>query len=348
MAKLTLNDEFNTLGGPWAPVFPWSPNGWATGGSWLANPSLLPPSANPISLSNGVLSLSDFERPVGVTADQTGGLDRIAGQIVTENTFAQTYGYFEARIEMPAGNGVGGAFWLLPQDGGWPPELDIAEVYGNYPSMLLTTLHDDPGDDDPQAKATTVAGNTTTDFHTYAVDWNPTTITWLFDNQPVYQIPTPADMNKPMFMVLSLNAGLPDRLEGAASPSLNTQMKIDWVHVYDSNPYPPTAPTAAAPASPDPTTITINSATLIAPTSPTTFLVSDNHDAVISNFLTSDVLDFRPTLQDFENLRVLPDGLGNSVVTLGNDRITLGGVTPDDLTWKNFLINGQSNTNPSL
>jgi hypothetical protein len=122
------------------------------------------------------------------------------------------------------------------------------------------------------------------------------------------------------------------------------------VHVYDSNPYPAPAPTPApAPAIPDPATIAITSATLSAPSTATTFLVGgDNHDSVINNFLAVDVLNFEASLQDFEDLTVLPDAAGNALVTLGNNHITLAGVTPDDLTWKNFLINGQSNTNANL
>ena len=171
MANVTLDEEFNSLGNPWQPTYPWSPNGWAAGdmGSFLANPALLPPDANPISVDNGNLVLTDMPKPSDVSSDQIGGLSRIAGQVLTENQFSQTYGYFEARIQMPAGAGEGTDFWLLSQGGSWPPELDIAEMIGSYPDILVNTLH---GDGAPDGHWMGVA-DMTQGFHTYAVDWEP-------------------------------------------------------------------------------------------------------------------------------------------------------------------------------
>jgi beta-glucanase (GH16 family) len=114
MANVTFDKEFDTLGNVLQTQYAWAQNGFATGdlASWLANPSLLPADANTVSVDNGVLTLSDIPKPSDVSSDQIGGLSRIAGQVETEGTFSQTYGYFEARIQMPAGRGEAGAFWL--------------------------------------------------------------------------------------------------------------------------------------------------------------------------------------------------------------------------------------------
>ena len=64
------------------------------------------------------------------------------------------YGYFEARVKMPAARGVFPAFWLNPDvapDGyqSWPPELDIFEFVNNgvedTSDMLHTGVIDHPG-----------------------------------------------------------------------------------------------------------------------------------------------------------------------------------------------------------
>jgi Ca2+-binding RTX toxin-like protein/beta-glucanase (GH16 family) len=52
------------------------------------------------------------------------------GMITTAETWAQTYGYFEIRAQVPEGKGHWPAFWLGPAGEGWPPEIDVFEAYG--------------------------------------------------------------------------------------------------------------------------------------------------------------------------------------------------------------------------
>ena len=50
--------------------------------------------------------------------------------ISTDQSWAQTYGYFEVVAQVPAGKGHWSAFWLTAAGIGWPPEIDIFEAYG--------------------------------------------------------------------------------------------------------------------------------------------------------------------------------------------------------------------------
>src|SRR5579872_6790192 len=59
---------------------------------------------NPFSLQNGAL---DINAQPGGPAAYTSGL------ITTEGMFSQTYGYFEIRAQLPQGQGLWPAFWLL-------------------------------------------------------------------------------------------------------------------------------------------------------------------------------------------------------------------------------------------
>src|SRR6185436_4594463 len=102
--------------------------------------------------------------------------------VLTQNTFAQTYGYFEASIQMPAGHNEGGAFWLMPQNGNWPPEIDIAEVPGDTPNVLITSMINGTVNNPLH----TVPVDLTAGFHTYGLDWEPTTTTWYLDGTPVF------------------------------------------------------------------------------------------------------------------------------------------------------------------
>lgn len=51
------------------------------------------------------------------------------------------YGYFEARVKMPAGIGMWPAFWLNAEAGGWPPEIDIFEFVNNGRDDRADMLH---------------------------------------------------------------------------------------------------------------------------------------------------------------------------------------------------------------
>ncbi|WP_431272867.1 family 16 glycosylhydrolase [Dankookia sp. P2] len=80
---------------------------------------------DPFSLKDGVLDIAAApgSNPLGLAYN--------SGLITTAKSFAQLYGYFEARVDLPAGQGFWPAFWLLPADGSWPPEIDILEMLGN-------------------------------------------------------------------------------------------------------------------------------------------------------------------------------------------------------------------------
>ena len=110
--------------------------------------------------------------------------------ITTLHSFSQRYGYFEMRAKLPRGKGIWPAFWLLPQDLSWPPEIDIMESIGD-PNTVYVTAHS------TTKKAEGIKVGVKGDgFHTFAVAWDPKLIVWYVDGAEVGRQPTPADMNK--------------------------------------------------------------------------------------------------------------------------------------------------------
>jgi beta-glucanase (GH16 family) len=71
-------------------------------------------------------------------------------------------------------------------------------------------------------------------FHTYGVLWTQDKLVWYFDNVEVASAATPADMHKPMYMLVDIAvggiAGTPT--DGLATPA---EMKIDFIHAYSFN-----------------------------------------------------------------------------------------------------------------
>ena len=158
--------------------------------------------------SVGVNPFSLHDEALDIAATPGGNPLNLAynsGVITTAQSFAQQYGYFEMRAALPAGQGFWPAFWLLPGDGSWPPEIDIVEVLGNSPTTAYASLH------------STVSGNSTMKidylpdlsigFHTYGLSWQADTIRWFIDGNAVAAAATPADMQKPMYMLLNLAVG---------------------------------------------------------------------------------------------------------------------------------------------
>ncbi|TGY85472.1 glycoside hydrolase family 16 protein, partial [Cellulomonas shaoxiangyii] len=158
------------------------------------------------------------------------------------------YGRVEARIQIPRGQGIWPAFWMLGADfpqNAWPGsgEIDIMENIGREPHLVHGTIHG-PGYSGGAGLLGTYQhpqGWSFADtFHTFAVDWKPGEITWSVDGQ-VYHRVTPASLggrqwvfDKPFFLILNVAVGgqWPGYPDG--STQLPQQMRVDYVRVYDN------------------------------------------------------------------------------------------------------------------
>ena len=163
-------------------------------------------------------------------------------------TFEQAYGRFEARIQIPRGQGIWPAFWMLGNDIGtnpWPAggEIDVLENIGKEPNMLYGTVHG-PGYSGGEGitHSTTVGAPLADAFHTYAVEWEPDVIRWYLDGQQYGQV-TPADLggdrwvfDHPFTMLLNVAVGgnWPGYPDGTTQ--FPQRMVVDWVRVSAHQP----------------------------------------------------------------------------------------------------------------
>ena len=128
-----------------------------------------------------------------------------SGMITSRGHGAQKYGYWEARIRWSGGKGIWPAFWLLPQNGAWPPEIDIMEALGDQPGRIFSSTHSNVT---PRNTTLPVALEGAPDqFHTYGALWLPDRVDYYIDGKKTVSIPTSADMTEPMYMVLNLAVG---------------------------------------------------------------------------------------------------------------------------------------------
>lgn len=184
---------------------------------------------NPFSIDNGILTITAAPTSADVLP-YVDGHTYTSGLLTSKFTFSQEYGYFEIKCAMPEGQGFWPAFWLLPTDNSWPPELDVFEQLGKDPNTIYMTNHfSSPGVKNDQIQDRLHID--TTQMHTYGVDWGPQTLKYYVDGVLVATQPTPASMNKEMFMLMNLAVGGP----WAGRPDATTgtgEMKIDYVRAY--------------------------------------------------------------------------------------------------------------------
>lgn len=184
---------------------------------------------DPFTLKDGVVSITAAATPASAQSSLW-DYKYTSGLLTTETSFSQQYGYFEIRAALPEGKGMWPAFWLAPSDGSWPPELDIFEQIGG--STIYQTSHSAIGGDNVQDGNASYLPGVTSGFHTFGALWTAEKITWYIDGEATYSTATPADMTKPMFMLLNLavGGGFPGNPD--ATTDLSATYKIDYVHVF--------------------------------------------------------------------------------------------------------------------
>jgi beta-glucanase (GH16 family) len=196
---------------------------------------------DPFKVKDGVLSIVATRTPPEfkpVLFDN----EYISGILTTQNSFAQKYGYFEIRAKVPVGNGVWPAFWLLANDGGWPPELDVMEGRGEEPGAIAMTTHwrhPDTQKIESCEENFTVA-TAPGEFHNYGALWERDRITYFIDRKPVADIKVPVGFDDPMYMIINLAMGA-KWFKGvgfvdAESPD-QVAFQIDRVSVYQIDSY---------------------------------------------------------------------------------------------------------------
>jgi beta-glucanase (GH16 family) len=172
-----------------------------------------------------------------------------SAKLKTLGLFGKMYGRFEFRARFPRGKGFWPALWLLPeknQYGDWAAsgEIDIFEGHGSDTTKASLALQFGAEWPDNKFAGDTFQfpeGQSTTDFHTYALEWEPGEIRWYIDdaltltqNRWFTKRGTyPAPFNKKFYIIMNLAVGgffdgEPD--ESTVFPGI---MQVDYVHVYE-------------------------------------------------------------------------------------------------------------------
>jgi beta-glucanase (GH16 family) len=177
------------------------------------------------TFANGAIKIKADNKP-------TQGYPYTSGLLTTYGKFTQQYGYFEMRAKVPKGKGLWPAFWLLPQNQAWPPEIDAMETLGNQPNTVFLTQHFVGKSGQPDSSGDFYTGpDYTLSYHTFGVDWRPTSITWYVDGIKRHEVKTNIPKEK-MYIIANLAVGgdwpgLPD-----TTTPFPSYLTIDYIRAY--------------------------------------------------------------------------------------------------------------------
>jgi beta-glucanase (GH16 family) len=244
--KLVFSDEFNGSSlnsNNWATCYDWrrpSETGCTNNGNfeqeWYND--------DQVKVADGQLNITTINDPIDVSVqNQAKTFEYRSGMVNTGSgstngtvRWAGTYGYYEARMKFQAGQGVWPAFWLLPVNKQWPPEIDVMEFLGNKPNEILQTLHWQ-ANGQPQESSVVIkrAQDYSNSWHTYGVDWEPGKIDWYIDGKLTRSYVGPNIPDTPMEIIINLAIG--GLLPGNANTTtpFPSQLQVDFVRVYQAD-----------------------------------------------------------------------------------------------------------------
>ncbi len=246
--KLVWSDEFNGADGSSPDASKWTFDTGVGGNGWGNNElETYTNRTKNARIQGGNLVITAVKETY---ADPSDGVIRnyTSARLKTQGLFSQAYGRFEARIKIPAGQGVWSAFWMLGSNitsVGWPNcgEIDIMENIGKEPGTVHGSLHSSSTvakTSDATAPFSFPAGqNFAADFHLYAVEWEPGTVRFYVDSNlyaTFTQSHWPAGgtwtFDHPFFILFNVAVGG----DWPGSPDNSTvfaqQMLVDYVRVY--------------------------------------------------------------------------------------------------------------------
>ncbi len=195
-------------------------------------------SAKNVILGNGFVRLRADNQPQFQYGREipysSGMLSTGAGTGSSSPRFTVKYGYFEARVRVPAGRGLWPAFWMLTPEQK-PPEIDIMEVLSKEPTRVQLHYHYIDGSGDIQDYgAAWDGGDFSADWHTFGLEWRQDAIIWYVDGVERNRYEGDYIAAKQLYLILNLQVGGKDSWSGPADETtvFPAYYDIDYVRVW--------------------------------------------------------------------------------------------------------------------
>lgn len=222
--NLKFSDEFN---GTSLDLNKWRPNWLAGNDTAITKPvndaELSCYDPKQVAVSGGVLSISAVAK--NCTANNGTTYSYASGLIESYDHYQFTYGYMEAKMNLPGTNTPVNwpAFWANGT-GNWPTtgEIDVMEVLGGN-SPVCWHFHYSGG----APGGCTNLSPPNTGWHTFGANWEPGKITYYYDGAQVGQV-TSGVTSAPMYIIA--NMGLSNTYGGPVTTP--AKLDVDYIRVW--------------------------------------------------------------------------------------------------------------------
>jgi beta-glucanase (GH16 family) len=213
-----------------------------------------------VQVGNGHAQIRIQREPVAWMGEQR---PYSSGMIHTRPPWKFKFGRFEMRCRLPRGMGFWPAFWLYGWGGN---EIDIFELGMQDPELQYTNVHRDFEGGHFYHGDTHYGPDYTSDFHVFALEWDPWSIRWLVNGQQVRYMARLQEQRRkkpvlpgtslepgvylenllmpewPLDVIANVAVGVDGVTPFTGSPTAETvlpaSMDIDYIRVYQRQPQP--------------------------------------------------------------------------------------------------------------
>jgi beta-glucanase (GH16 family) len=165
----------------WDECYPWSPSpqGCSNFGNSDEREWYLP---SQVHVDGGALALVARRTPTQGT--DVNGKPKMytcrSGMVTTYPSVYFKYGFVQVVARLPFGKGLWPAIWLVPENGSWPPEIDIVEHWSTQLTSRAT-LHTTK--QNKQQRGTLTFPDADKGWHTYTLYWTQSRISIYYDSE---------------------------------------------------------------------------------------------------------------------------------------------------------------------
>jgi beta-glucanase (GH16 family) len=241
---LTWSDEFNGADGT-----PPDPTKWTydIGGSGWGNQEREYYTNDPANAQQIGGNMVITATPDGASSQQCwyGTCQYTSARLNTSGLFSQAYGRFETRAQMPFGQGLWPAIWMLGSNIGsvsWPTcgEIDFLETIGSDIANNHGSLH---APNYNPSGTHSLPGGATYDqgFHTFAVEWEPGEVRFYVDDT-LYETQDQSgvgggtwEFDHPFFLFMNVAVGGNWPGDPDGTTTFPQTLKVDWIRVYSKD-----------------------------------------------------------------------------------------------------------------
>jgi beta-glucanase (GH16 family) len=216
--RLTFSSNFsgyNLNTKIWGTCYPWGSQSGCTNFGNRSDPEKEWYQPSQIKVENGALALIANRVPTR-GFNQWGQPTQYAcrsGMITSFPSLNWKYGFLQITARIPFGKGLWSAFWLVPSNWTWPPEVDVLEHWGSQ-TVSKIFLHPIGM---PEQESKLQLPNAHTGWHTFTLKWTSKQLIWYFDGHKVYTATSGVPQQS---MYLIANLAVDDATPGGCNGTL--------------------------------------------------------------------------------------------------------------------------------